>query len=121
MKRKELGRLGEELAASYLRENGYEIIERNFNCRFGEIDIIAQKSGTIYFVEVRTIHPGMFSSPKETITRSKLKNFVKSIEVYLKLRRISLPYKTMFIGVTIQEGKALIEPLMDFVDLSFLT
>ena len=43
MNRKELGSWGEELAASFLRRKGYQILERNYSCRFGEIDLIASK------------------------------------------------------------------------------
>jgi putative endonuclease len=50
----EAGVLGEERAVAYLRSEGYEILARNFRTRAGEIDIIARKSGTIAFVEVKT-------------------------------------------------------------------
>ena len=45
------GRLGEQLTAEYLEEKGYEIVERNFKCRFGEIDIIAQNDRYLAFVD----------------------------------------------------------------------
>ena len=48
------GRFGEQLTAEYLEEKGYEIVERNFKCRFGEIDIIAQNDRYLAFVEVKT-------------------------------------------------------------------
>ena len=48
------GRLGEQLTAEYLEEKGYEIVERNFKCRFGEIDVIAQNDRYLAFVEVKT-------------------------------------------------------------------
>ena len=54
MKRKELGNLGEKIALNYLQKENYRILERNFYCRQGEIDIIAQKQKEIVFVEVKT-------------------------------------------------------------------
>ena len=53
MERRELGAWGEERAAKYLRSKGYTILERNFRCRAGEIDIIALRGGVIAFVEVK--------------------------------------------------------------------
>lgn len=52
--RQETGRLGEQLAVTYLRNKGYAIVELNFRTRFGEIDIIARDGVTVVFVEVRT-------------------------------------------------------------------
>ena len=55
MERRELGAWGEERAAKYLRSKGYTILERNFRCRAGEIDIIARRGGIITFVEVKLV------------------------------------------------------------------
>ena len=65
------GRLGEQLTAEYLEEKGYEIVERNFKCRFGEIDIIAQNDRYLAFVEVKTRSADGLSHPFEAITPSK--------------------------------------------------
>ena len=48
-----MGKNGEQLAAGYLTENGYFILKMNYNCRIGEIDIIATKNNVIIFVEVK--------------------------------------------------------------------
>lgn len=53
MNRKEIGRAGEDIAANYLIQNGFLIVDRNFYSRFGEIDIIASKDSDIIFVEVK--------------------------------------------------------------------
>lgn len=53
-KRKEVGAIGEKLAADFLKKHSYKIIQRNFRCRGGEIDIIAQHNDCMVFVEVRT-------------------------------------------------------------------
>ena len=52
--RHEIGKLGEDLAIKYLKEKGYEIIERNFRCKQGEIDIIAKAKEEYVFIEVKT-------------------------------------------------------------------
>lgn len=51
---KDFGKRGEDIANQYLINNDYHILSRNFRSKFGEIDIIAEKNGTIYFIEVKT-------------------------------------------------------------------
>ena len=51
---KEIGKLGEEIATQYLRNKGYKILDRNFMCRQGEIDIVAHTKKELVFVEVKT-------------------------------------------------------------------
>lgn len=54
LNRKQLGAIGEEKAATLLLDNGYQIIDRNWRCPFGELDIVMKDGTTIVFVEVRT-------------------------------------------------------------------
>lgn len=68
----ELGRRGEDLAARFLEDAGYRLIERNWRCRQGEIDIVAERDDTIVFVEVKTRSSLAFGHPFEAITASKL-------------------------------------------------
>jgi putative endonuclease len=68
----ELGRRGEDLAARYLEDAGYRLIERNWRCRQGEIDIIARTADTLIFVEVKTRSSVAFGHPFEAITATKL-------------------------------------------------
>jgi putative endonuclease len=72
MKRREIGSIGEKLACDFLYRNGYEIVETNFRCREGEIDIIARQANTLVFVEVRTKTSGEFGRPEESITPLKM-------------------------------------------------
>ena len=51
-RRKELGKSGEDLAVAYLQNNCYTIVERNYRCRTGEVDIIARKDDILFFIEV---------------------------------------------------------------------
>jgi putative endonuclease len=68
----ELGRRGEDLAARFLEDAGYRLIERNWRCRQGEIDIIARVADTLVFVEVKTRSGLAFGHPFEAITATKL-------------------------------------------------
>ena len=82
------GRLGEQLTAEYLEEKGYEIVERNFKCRFGEIDVIAQNDRYLAFVEVKTRSADGLSHPFEAITPSKRAKVIKTAQYYLSLIHI---------------------------------
>ncbi|HEX4443248.1 MAG TPA: YraN family protein [Galbitalea sp.] len=68
----DLGRRGETLAAEHLVASGYRVLERNWRCSQGEIDIIAFKDGEVVFVEVKTRTSVAFGHPLEAITVAKL-------------------------------------------------
>ncbi|WP_324823470.1 YraN family protein [Sinanaerobacter sp. ZZT-01] len=84
-----LGKWGEETAASYLLKNGYRILDKNYTCRFGELDLIVQKEKQICFVEVKTRRSLQFGEPCESITKKKQKHIHKSIQVYLMNRKLN--------------------------------
>ncbi len=71
MKRRDTGILGEKLARDFLKERGYHIIETNYRCPEGEIDIIARYIDFLVFVEVRTKTGREYGSPEESITAAK--------------------------------------------------
>jgi putative endonuclease len=71
MKKTELGAWGENLAAAQLEKEGYRIRERNFRCRLGEIDIIAQKGDILAFVEVKLRKSSSHGEAREFVTASK--------------------------------------------------
>lgn len=79
-----LGKSGEDLAATLLKENGYKILARNFKTKIGEIDIIASDKDTISFVEVKTRHSDRFGLPQESISSSKQRQISKAALAYLK-------------------------------------
>lgn len=68
----QIGRFGEELAKCYLENLGYRIVKCNWRCRFGEVDIIAQFKGVLYFVEVKTRTKLTSGYPKDAIDYQKL-------------------------------------------------
>lgn len=82
-KRKDTGNLGEDFATIYLEEQGYKIIERNFSCKLGEIDIIAQDKDEIVFIEVKTRKILSYGNPGDSVNEPKQKHIYKSAEYYL--------------------------------------
>ena len=82
--RQQLGRKGEELAAAYLQKKGYCILERNFRCRRGEIDIVASRGKTLVFVEVKTRRTLQFGLPAEAVTETKRQHLLQGAAYYCK-------------------------------------
>jgi putative endonuclease len=83
------GHLAEDLAKTYLLENNFRIIERNFYSRFGEIDLIVVKDGVLHFVEVKS---GVGFDPIYNMTKSKLSKIIKTSQVYMKKNKLDMPY-----------------------------
>ena len=71
-RRKETGRLGEDLALAYLLEQGYQLITRNFSCKLGEIDLIVTKDGQTVFVEVRSAQPSIRPAEKASAKAKRI-------------------------------------------------
>ncbi|AZZ48930.1 YraN family protein [Rathayibacter rathayi] len=71
MDKDELGRRGEEIAAAHLRNNGFEILDRNWRVREGELDIVARDGAALVVVEVKTRSSTRYGLPVEAITRAK--------------------------------------------------
>lgn len=84
MKRKELGALAEKVATEYLVKQGYRILDVNYRCPYGEIDIIAEKGRGVVFVEVRS-RQSFYGHPEESITPRKVERLKKAISYYLAL------------------------------------
>jgi putative endonuclease len=80
------GKRGESAAAEYLSSSGIKIIERNFRCPLGEIDLVAKDGKTIVFVEVRARQADGICSPEESITIYKRRRLTRAALWYLKQR-----------------------------------
>lgn len=78
-----LGEWGENVAARYLKHRGYDILERNFRCIYGEMDIIAKRPGVIAFIEVKTRNNLSYGLPCESINKSKIRHLRKIANYYL--------------------------------------
>ncbi len=83
MDARELGAFGEEKATRYLRRKGYRIMERNFRCRQGEIDIIARRREILAFVEVKLRRDDRFAEAREFVTRAKQGRILAAAQLYL--------------------------------------
>lgn len=90
---KQIGDFGEDRATEYLEGLGYEIFERNFRTRFGEIDIIAREKETLCFVEVKAKSSDRFGTPAEMITPKKLDKIVRTAKHYVQKNNLSVPWR----------------------------
>lgn len=77
------GNVGEEMAAHYLRDNGYQIIDQNNSTKFGELDLIATKNDILIFVEVKLKQTEDYGTPEEMIGKNKLMQVRRTAEIYL--------------------------------------
>jgi putative endonuclease len=117
-----IGRRGEELAADFLRRQGYRIRETNARCRLGEIDIVADTPGDgeklLVFIEVKTRRGAAFGSPLEAVTISKQQRLTRLAQAYLQQnpRLSERVCRFDVIGIVIpREG----EPSIDHIPSAF--
>jgi len=82
MSKRDTGLKGEQLACEFLGRNGYDIVERNYRCPEGEIDVVARQQETLVFIEVRTKTSRRFGEPEESITPVKAARLRKLAELY---------------------------------------
>ena len=88
---KKIGKVGEDFAVNYLIENKYNILNRNFNSRIGEIDIIARKDDVICFIEVKSRRNLNCGTPAESVTNTKQQHIRRTAEYYIMKEGYKIP------------------------------
>ncbi len=101
----ETGSTGERLAATWLAKNGFVIKERNWRYKHLEVDLIAQKSDTTHFIEVKTRHTTRYGYPEESITKVKMKNLKDAAEQYQHIHPGIKWIQFDVLAILIQSGK----------------
>lgn len=105
-----LGKYGEDVAAKYLEDRGYEIIERNWRCDLGELDLIARQKSKIVFVEVKTRRGTGYGHPFEAITSIKIARMRKLVSQWcLRNGQTGFDIRLDAIAVLVRNGKVGIE------------
>lgn len=107
-----IGKWGEETAAEYLIQKGYEIVGRNIRTPYGEIDIIAKQNDITIFVEVKTRTSNKMGLPEESITPKKREHMIACAEHYAAEIEIG----TWQIDVISIEGKPGTEPILTYFE-----
>ncbi|MEE9591938.1 MAG: YraN family protein [Thermodesulfobacteriota bacterium] len=109
-----LGQKGEDIAVGFLERAGYKVLDRNFRCRNGEIDIIALDGKSIVFVEVKTRNKENFGPPKLAVNWRKQKQLIKVALTDLKQKKLmDRPARFDVVGIIIRGGKEEIELVKD--------
>lgn len=112
MKRRQVGLAGEKEARNYLESKGYEIIETNYRCPLGEIDIIAREQETIVFIEVRTRTGLAFGGPEESINSKKAHQMRRLAQYYLKTISVNeRPCRIDLVAVRLKKNDLTLEHL----------
>lgn len=101
MNKREIGALFEKKSAEYLIKHGYRILDKNFSCKCGEIDLIARSEGYLCFVEVKYRSNTLKGYPAESITPSKIRKITKTAEYYMLTRHIPIDTPCRFDVVVI--------------------
>ncbi|MDV2475885.1 YraN family protein [Rhodococcus zopfii] len=99
----QLGALGEDLAAEFLESIGMTVLERNWRCRYGELDLIARDGAVLVFVEVKTRTGLGYGSPAEAVTQAKADRIRRLAGLWLagqetRWRRIRVDVVTVLVG-----------------------
>lgn len=113
------GKSGEDRVASYLRKNGWSVIKRNYQCRYGEIDIIAENDEYIIFVEVKTRKKNSLTSPAESVNFGKRKRIMLTAQDYLTKVICEKQPRFDVAAVTVEETKDGKRYHLDYIENAF--
>lgn len=110
IEKKVLGNIGEIKSCEYLESSGYLILERNFRCAFGEIDIIVRREDVISFVEVKTRANSSYGEPQESVIPLKTARIRNAASYYLELKHLnSFEVSLDVISIKVSGKKLLLE------------
>ena len=84
----ELGRIGENIIADYITKLGYKVVERNFACNQGEIDIVAKDKEELVFIEVKTRTDISYGEASEAVTDTKKRHLINTIKYYIYKQKL---------------------------------
>ena len=114
--KKRLGDFGEETACRWLRRRGYRILERNFSCRQGEIDIIARKGQYVVFAEVKLRRDDTHGQAREFVTTGKQRRIITAAELWLMRNPVELQPRFDVIEVYAPEGLGTEKPEIHHIE-----
>jgi len=115
-----VGTFGEWVAVRALKNAGYKILDINYRCKLGEIDVIAREGGTLVFVEVKARRSNRFGNPKMAVTQKKQRKVSMVALEYLKRNGIS-DEKARFdvVAVSLRSSQPDVEIIRNAFDLAY--
>lgn len=115
-KRKQTGRQGEEIAAGYLTGKGYKMVERNWRCPTGELDLIMELGDTLVFIEVRTRRGQRFGPAEASLTPAKQARLIELAQTYLQEKAALSPaWRIDVVAVRLGQGAAQVKHIENAV------
>jgi Predicted endonuclease distantly related to archaeal Holliday junction resolvase len=109
----ELGKMGEDIAAKYLFEKGYEIVTRNWHHGHEEIDIVAKDGDMLVIVEVKTRKTDEFGDPDLAVTKGKQRSVIRTADAYVIEHDLDVETRFDIVSVVMAQGKIEIEHIED--------
>ena len=114
-----LGKEGEKVAERYLRKKGYRVIERNYRCAAGEVDLIVLDRRVVVFVEVKTRTDHRFGTPLEAVEIRKQKKMIQTAQAFLTQNRLyHRDARFDVVGISWPGGKPMVEHIQNAFELS---
>jgi putative endonuclease len=102
----EVGAGAERAAVDYLRRAGMRVLERNYRCKLGEIDVVAQQGPTLVFIEVRSVGARASHRPAETIDHAKRRRIIRAAQWFVKQHRmLNVPCRFDVVEVYLDENQ----------------
>lgn len=98
----DIGKTGETLAAEYLKESGYQILETNWRFGKDEVDLIAREGDYMVFVEVKTRQSSLFGEPEESVNKEKQRFLIRAADVYLTKNNIEIESRFDIVSILIK-------------------
>ena len=112
-----LGQQGEDWGSRYLLTQGYRVVERNFRTRYGELDIVAERDGEYFFVEVKTRTSGDFGASMEAISYFKLQKLQKMATFYASVKKLhEKNLHLSLLGIDMAAGEPQFQFIKDIVE-----
>ena len=114
-----LGREGEKIAERYLKKKGYKLVERNYRCLSGEVDLIVLDRRVIVFVEVKTRSDDRFGTPFEAVEARKQQKMIRAAQFFLHAKGLQQREARFdVIGITWLDGAPQVEHIQNAFDVS---
>ena len=109
----ELGIKGEKIAVSFLKENGYELLELNYRFKHLEVDIITKKEGMLVVVEVKTRASDYMAGPEITVSKKKQRDIIKVTNEFIYERDLDIEVRFDIISIILNEKEQTIDHISD--------
>ena len=117
-KKQILGQEGEQIAGHFLKKKGYKLVEQNFRCPGGELDLIALDRRVIVFVEVKTRSDDRLGTPLEAVHRHKQKRMTKAALYFLSRHHLhDRDARFDVIGISFEGGKPVVEHIQNVFEI----